>query len=426
MHNHTKSQASTKNRFFKTAILSIGILSIVRLAHAQCDPPPDEIAAWWAGDGNFSDNAGTNNGFGVNGVGFAPGIVGQAFDLNGVNQYVQIDDSPSLNPSGAISVAAWLFLRQYKTFPSSDNIVVKDNFDLNKRDYVLQAGYTTNGSQISFTVFTSIGRFDLYGGSVSISNWTHIVGTYDGQVGRIYQNGQLVGSVALVLTNGAVLNNTDTPLLIGGNNDQCCNRILNGLVDEVAIFSRALSSNEVAAMYAAGSAGLCHVWITSQPQSQIGHWGQSVSFNVSVHGTAPFGYQWYFGTNLISSQVSSTANASLVLTNLQDANAGSYYVVVTNSSGSITSNPANLTITPAAISIALYPRMTAFYPGVTISGVVGYTYGIQSTTNLSYANSWTGLTNLTFTFPETTWYDSVPASLSTKFYRVLEGPIPIP
>ena len=110
----------------------------------------------------------------------------------------------------------------------------------------------------------------------------------------------------------------------------------------------------------------------------------------------------------------------LVLPNLQFTNAGAYTAIVFDSaSNTVTSNPANLTINPAGVGIALYP-------GVKIDGVVGLIYGIQSSTNLANPNGWIGLTNLTFTQPTEIWYDSIPASLTQRFYRVLQGPIPIP
>ena len=190
-------------------------------------------------------------------------------------------------------------------------------------------------------------------------------------------------------------------------------QFFNGIIDEVSLYKRALSSNEIASIYAAGSAGKSV--FTVQPQSQVGYWGQSVTFNVSILGVPPFGYQWYFG----ASQIPNATTASLVLTNLQFTNAGTYYVVATNYSGSYTSNPANLTINPAGVAIALYP-------GLKIDGVVGLTYGIQYSTNLANPNGWIGLTNLTFTQPTEIWYDSIPASPARRFYLVLPGPIPIP
>jgi hypothetical protein len=157
--------------------------------------------------------------------------------------------------------------------------------------------------------------------------------------------------------------------------------------------------------------------ITKEPQSQVGYWGKSISFSVAAtNGTPPYNYQWLKD----STPIVGPTNSLLVLTNLQFTNAGAYTAIVLDSAfNSITSNPAILTVNPAGVAIALYP-------GVRIDGVVGLTYGIQFTTNLADTNSWLGLTNLTFTAATEMWYDSVPASLSQRFYRVLPGPIPIP
>jgi hypothetical protein len=126
-------------------------------------------------------------------------------------------------------------------------------------------------------------------------------------------------------------------------------------------------------------------------------------------------YQW----NKNGLPVSGATSQTLVLTNLQTSDAALYSVVITNSSGSVTSAPANLSVSVSGVTIALYP-------GITIDGVVGYTYGIQSTTDLSTTNGWIGRTNITLTAPTQLWYDSLPALQPQHYYRVVPGPIPIP
>src|SRR5206468_12748652 len=92
-------------------------------------------------------------------------------------------------------------------------------------------------------------------------------------------------------------------------------------------------------------------------------------------------------------------DATLALMKLDLTAGGDYWVVVSNSFGSITSNPAFLLLNAAGISLGLYP-------GLTIDGVVGNTYGIQYTINLTDASSWTTLTNLTLTDPVQLWLDT--------------------
>src|SRR2546425_1221831 len=62
----------------------------------------------WRAEGDANDNVGNNDGTLVNGATFAAGEVGQAFSLDGVDDYVEIADSVSLSVSTALSVEAWI------------------------------------------------------------------------------------------------------------------------------------------------------------------------------------------------------------------------------------------------------------------------------------------------------------------------------
>ena len=105
--------------------------------------------------------------------------------------------------------------------------------------------------------------------------------------------------------------------------------------------------------------------ITNQPQSQTVVQGQNVLFSVGASGTAPLTYRWNFnGTNL-----SGATNATLSLTNVQAAQAGSYLVVVTNSWGSATSLAAALTVNVPP-SITTQPPSQSLAHGQTASFTV--------------------------------------------------------
>ncbi len=84
--------------------------------------------------------------------------------------------------------------------------------------------------------------------------------------------------------------------------------------------------------------------IITPPASQAAFVGNSVTFTAGVDGIGPFGYQWYSNsTPLVDSpRVSGSATASLTLSNVQTADAGSYSLVVTNATGSTAASPALL------------------------------------------------------------------------------------
>jgi hypothetical protein len=93
--------------------------------------------------------------------------------------------------------------------------------------------------------------------------------------------------------------------------------------------------------------------ITSQPASQTVTVGGNAGFSVVASGTAPLSYQWLKNGTAIPT----ATNAALTLTAAQSGDAGSYSVVISNTTGSVTSNSATLTISALIIapSITLQP-----------------------------------------------------------------------
>ena len=73
-----------------------------------CIDPPAGLISWWPGNGNAQDLIGNNHGLIMNGAAFAAGMVGQAFSLDGVDDYISI---PKVNTwdfgSTSFSINAW-------------------------------------------------------------------------------------------------------------------------------------------------------------------------------------------------------------------------------------------------------------------------------------------------------------------------------
>jgi hypothetical protein len=119
-----------------------------------------------------------------------------------------------------------------------------------------------------------------------------------------------------------------------------------GVIDELDVFNRALAATEVQAIYDAGNAGKCDSvapTITSQPAGQTVTVGGTAIFNVTASGTQPLTYQWSFGL----SNIPAATNATLTLTNVQLNQAGTYSVLVSNSTTlTALSTNAVLTVNP--------------------------------------------------------------------------------
>jgi hypothetical protein len=137
--------------------------------------------------------------------------------------------------------------------------------------------------------------------------------------------------------------------------------------------------------------------ISSQPISSLTYSGTTYAITVSASGTSPLNYQWFKDGAAISGAVSS----SYALTGSTLNKAGSYYVVVTNVAGSVTSNtstvvtPPLITTQPASSSVTAGASATFSVVangtapltyqwsknGVSIPGATAATYAITSTSS---------------------------------------------
>jgi len=307
----------------------------------SCAPPPSGLVSWWKGDGNAADSVGLNQGTPKNGVSFVPGEVNQAFQFDGTNQYVEIPDSPSLDPTNSLCIETWVYVSGY---PNTDlaTIITKFNPSIGQlNQYQLETHYANGRLNFRPLLLLSSG-YALVDGATTIqfNTWYHVAMTYDGASLKLYVNGALDGSVSA----SGFIAPTSEPLRIGGPSSGPW--WFKGRVDEVSFYNRVLSASEVFGIYQAGSAGKCFSSeppvIVVQPTNQTSMVGANVNFNVVAVGTGPLSYQWSFN----GTPISGATNDLLTLSSVTPSSAGSYSVVVTNVVGAITSSPAILTLNP--------------------------------------------------------------------------------
>jgi hypothetical protein len=137
--------------------------------------------------------------------------------------------------------------------------------------------------------------------------------------------------------------------------------------------------------------------ITAQPQNQTMVAYHDTTFSVSATGPAPFYFQWLFNGDPISD----ATNSTLVLTNVQPAQAGRYHAIVFNAAGSASSASAQLTVLIPAI-IQQQPQSIATNAGRTVTfsvsavgtGLSRYQWRFNGTNILNATSSSLVLTNV--------------------------------
>jgi hypothetical protein len=234
--------------------------------------------------------------------------------------------------------------------------------------------------------------------------------------GKLFVDGNVVLTFNAFSRRGDLT--TTSPMFIGAPTTTVSNSFFYGSIDELSIYNRALTTNEIQAIAGAGSAGKCKVppIIVTQPVSQTVHLGSNATFTVVATGSPNLRYQWFRAGGTIG--VPST-NSTLFFSNVTAQVVGTYFVRVTNFFGSVTSSNAVLALAPIAppANAVLHFGLTGGQPMLQFAGTAGQPYTVQASTNLT---DWTvigtaiDLGDGTFEFVDPDW-----TNYTTRYYRII-------
>ena len=122
------------------------------------------------------------------------------------------------------------------------------------------------------------------------------------------------------------------------------NELFDGNVDEVAIYTNALTADQIKLHYAVGVTNFSippvAAYVVSDPAPASAYAGRPATFSVDADGTIPLSYQWYKGITPLDGATSDVLSFTCAYAD----NGATYKVVVTNLYGSATSAPAALTV----------------------------------------------------------------------------------
>jgi len=289
-------------------------------------------------------------------VAYAPGKVGQAFSLytNGV----LIADNVSLRLTNALTIEGWVNPSNITT-PALRTIFAKfaspNVLQTNCSYYLgLSSGrllFRVSGNGSSFTTV-------LTPQALPLGQWSHVAATHDGASLRLYTNGALAAQTTFA---GGIFPGT-VDAGIGAVPYQRSAWYLPwiGQLDEISLYNRALTDDEIAAIYNADLTGKCLAppVITGQPQSQAVPLNEDALFAPTVIGTKPLKYQWRFNGANIAGATASTLLRERVQSNV----VGNYSFVVTNTLGGATSSAAALTLLPPLTCVTAPTGMLTWWP----------------------------------------------------------------
>jgi hypothetical protein len=196
-----------------------------------------------------NENNGVNNGATFNSTG---GKYDGAYQFDGVDDYINLGSDSSLDNMPTMTLSAWIY-------PKTEGegglgyILDKSNSDTNGFRFRTQNTGGTQPREIGFRVDYS--TTDLYRYSVNnvidLNEWNHVVVTWNGSSSsssvHIYVNGKEVAYRSNSEGVGTRVSDSSNNLLIGNN--VATSSSFNGTIDEVRIYNRSLSAEEVYNLY---------------------------------------------------------------------------------------------------------------------------------------------------------------------------------
>ena len=448
--------------------------------------PPSGLVSWWPGDGNANDIVSGNNGTSIGNTSYTNGEVGQAFVFDGITNMEFVGNPTNLqlqdftieawiqrSSTSMVSYGAWgigcIFTYGYGGYglyfdPTGRPALSKIGIDETKPNTAItdlgfhHLAVTKSGSTVVFYVDGIAFSAPAYDPGFVFSTGAAIGGRQDitnnsflGLIDELsfYNRALSASEIKGIYNAGSAGKGTQSPIIItqpqslkvnagdnasftvtaSGTTPLSYQWSLNGTNISGATTSNVTISNvaqtdlgnyTVEVSNAFGSTNSSNALLSMYPfietpfTGAITYWGKDVTLSVAGWGTGPLHYQWFKDGVALSNGT----NQTLFLPAIQFTNAGLYSVVLSSPLGSVTNKPAQVVVNPAGVSFGMFP-------GVYVSGVVGYTYAIQASSDLTNTNGWTTVANLTLIQPVQLWVDTAVNALSPanphKYYRVVPG-----
>jgi len=344
-------------------IFAIVFASNVFAQNIPSHVPKDGLVGWWPFNGNANDESGNGNNGVVNGATLTTdrnGNSNSAYSFDGVGNFIKIQNSNSLNP-GNISISGWFNTNSFASNVEKGAKAIitkwygKIACNSNGDNYNVQLSLINNKSAL--VAATSLSNQVINSANSyfnELNKWINFTFIHDQNFGqKIYINGLLVYENQVK----GLLCKTNNDLYFGADNAlNIINRFFQGYIDDIAIYNRSLTQQEITALYT--STPLCtNPSATITPQGNT-TFCQGGFVNLKATEGANYSYEWFNNSQLITGATQSVYQAS---TN------GFYTVKVKDGACSATSNSVPVTVTQYPSSDVSVSGPTTFCEGGSVT-----------------------------------------------------------
>jgi hypothetical protein len=355
--------------------------------------PTNGLVGWWPFNGNANDESGNGNNGTVNGATLTAdrfGVANKAYSFDGVNDWIEVLDNPSIKPLNTITISGWAVLdsSEQSNFPRLIN--KSHNQSQNYASYQIIGGNKGVDSlgRSGFTVrTTSSYNWTGHGGNTDLLNvWFHFTATYNGQTMNYYINGQLVKTRN---QTGSILYNNENLYFAKGKDGLGNIDFTKCKLDEIGFWNRELNSNEIYFLYNLSN---CAGNLIITPSTNLQALGSNSIFNATTSdANASFTWQSDLGQGFQTlndfGNYSGTNTNVLSISNVQLANHNQpIRAISSNTNCTDTSNIATIQISDTCITTIYDTLLTTVTDTLIINTTLSLPAPNNENTILIYPN----------------------------------------
>jgi len=230
----------------KLTYLSSFVLVLGLVLNGVAEEVDPSLVGWWKFEEGSGGTAYDSSDYGNDGtiqgdpkwvpgyIDWVPGYLGGAIQLDGVDDYIDCGNDASVNITNQITLAAW--------------VKTNDSGNSERKPYIRKGGPSyvlnhENNNSINLEIRGDSGWSSVAFPVDSSFNgvWHHLAGTYDGSQLKLYIDGRLEATTA----STGPISICDYNVNIGRNSKETSAPKFNGLIDDVRIYSRALTEGEI-------------------------------------------------------------------------------------------------------------------------------------------------------------------------------------
>ena len=221
-------------------------LATATMAQVPNYVPTNGLVGWWPFNGNANDESGNGNNGTVNGASLTmdrQGNANSAYSFNGLTNSISVSNNPSICPQTEISISFWFNLASYGNY---SHFLSKrlSNSAFPYSSYAFGQVIPGQISPYGGGIATSNGSGNVNGDTLVLNAWSFICLTYNGQNITLYENGLYKDTSSF--SGNLIYSNL--PLYFGTSSVP--GQFLNGKLDDIGIWNRALTVCEIQNLYA--------------------------------------------------------------------------------------------------------------------------------------------------------------------------------